>query len=175
MSRFISCCLFFFALWTTNMFMHLFYASFPVSLSTLLIGLCLFLRLYNHFLPQKFVLQCSHWNLLIPSQLGGGTETSESVGEESDSIVAWESWLYWSWSWRPGTGDGWPLETLFSEEFACGQASGLLLCRGLVRSGRWKAEAFLHSISGQLRTLGPFKVSQKMTGTSLTQGNHTRH
>ena len=47
-----------------------------------------FLCLYNHFLPQKFVLQCSHWNLLIPSQLGGGTETSESVGEESDSIVA---------------------------------------------------------------------------------------
>ena len=49
--------------------------------------LVFFLCLYNHFLPQKFVLQCSHWNLLIPSQLGGGTETSESVGEESDSIV----------------------------------------------------------------------------------------
>ena len=70
-------------------------ASFPASLSTLLVGLCfLFLCLYNHFLPQKFVLQCSHGNPLIPSQLGGGTETSESVGEESDSMVARESWLY---------------------------------------------------------------------------------
>ena len=54
-------------------------------------------------------------------------------------------------------------------------SSGLLLCGGLVGSGRLKAEAFLHSISGQLRTFGPFKVSQKMTGTSLTQGNYTHH
>ena len=146
----------------------LFPASFPLSSSTLLVSLCfLFFCLYKQFLLLKFIPQSSHWNLVIPSQLGGGTESAESALEESYAIVPWEVGCVDSGARAGGPvlGDGWELETLFSEGLACGQACGLLFCAGLVGSGHVKAEAFLHSIRGQLRTFGPFEVSQMMTGT----------
>ena len=119
----------------------LFPASFPPSSSTLLVSLCfLFLCLYKQFLLLKFIPQSSHWNLVIPSQLGGGTESAESALEESYAIVPWEVGCVdaGAGAGGPVLGDGWELETLFSEGLACGQACGLLFCAGLVGSGRVK-------------------------------------
>ena len=123
----------------------LFPASFPPSSSTLLVSLCfLFLCLYKQFLLLKFIPQCSHWNLVIPSQLGGGTESAESALEKSYAIVPWEVSCVdaGAGAGGPVLGDGWELETLFSEGLACGQACGLLFCAGLVGSGRVKGWGF---------------------------------
>ena len=135
----------------------LFPASFPPSSSTLLVSLCfLFLCLYKQFLLLKFIPQCSHWNLVIPSHLGGG---NESALEESDAIVAWEVGCVEAGAGTGGPvpGDGWVLETLFSEGLACGQACGLLFCAGLVGSGRVKGCGFFALNKWSAEDLGTFR------------------
>ena len=134
----------------------LFPASFPPSSSTLLVGLCfLFLCLYKQFLLLKFIPQCSHWNLVIPSQLGGGTESAESALEESYAIVPWEVGCVdaGAGAGGPVLGDGWELETLFSEGLAC----GLLFCPGLVGSGRIKRWGIFALDKRSAEDLGTFR------------------
>ena len=138
----------------------LFPASFPPLSSTLLVGLCfLFLCLYKQFLLLKFIPQCSHWNLVIPSHLGGGNESAESALEESDAIVAWEVGCVEAGAGAGGPvpGDGWELETLFSEGLSCGQACGLLFCAGLVGSGRVKGWGFFALDKWSAEDLGTFR------------------
>ena len=137
----------------------LFPASFPPSSSTLLVSLCfLFLCLYKQFLLLKFIPQCSHWNLVIPSHLGGGNESAESALEESDAIVAWEVGCVdaGAGTGGPVLGDGWELETLFSEGLACGQAFGLF-CAGLVGSGCIKGWGFFAFDKRSAVDLGTFR------------------
>ena len=131
----------------------LFPASFPPSSSTLLVSLCfLFLCLYKQFLLLKFIPQSSHWNLVIPSQLGGGTE---SALEESYAIVPWEVGCVdaGAGAGGPVLGDGWELETLFSEGLAC----GLLFCPGLVGSGRIKRWGIFALDKRSAEDLGTFR------------------
>ena len=137
----------------------LFPASFPPSSSTLLVSLCfLFLCLYKQFLPLKFIPQSSHWNLVIPSQLGGGTESAESALEKSYAIVPWEVSCVdaGAGAGGPVLGDGWELETLFSEGLACGQAFGLF-CAGLVGSGCIKGWGFFAFDKRSAVDLGTFR------------------
>ena len=134
----------------------LFPASFPPSSSTLLVSLCfLFLCLHKQFLLLKFIPQSSHWNLVIPSQLGGGTESAESVLEESYAIVPWEVGCVdaGAGAGGPVLGDGWELKTLFSEGLAC----GLLFCAGLVGSGRVKGWGFFALDKRSAEDLGTFR------------------
>ena len=155
----------------------LFPASFPPSSSTLLVSLCfLFLCLYKQFLLLKFIPQSSHWNLVIPSQLGGGTESAESALEESYPIIPWEVGCVdaGAGAGGPVLGDGWELETLFSEGLACGQACGLLLCAGLVGSGRVKRLRLFCTRSEV--SWGPWDVSRFprwWLGPFFTWGNRT--
>ena len=138
----------------------LFPASLPPSSWTILVGLCfLFLCLYKQFLLLKFIPQCSHWNLVIPSHLGGGNESAESALEESDAIVAWEVGCVEAGAGAGGPvpGDGWELETLFSEGLSCGQACGLLFCAGLVGSGRVKGWGFFALDKWSAEDLGTFR------------------
>ena len=138
----------------------LFPASFPPSSSTLLVSLCfLFLCLYKQFLLLKFIPQSSHWNLVIPSQLGGGTESAESALEESEAIVPWEVGCVdaGAGAGGPVLGDGSEWETLFSEGFACGQACGSLFCAGLVGSGRVKGWGFFALDKRSAEDLGTFR------------------
>ena len=130
---------FLFALWTNDMFISCIFSSiFINSVGQLVFS---FFCLYKQFLLLKFILQSSHWNMVIPSQLGGGTESAESALEESEAIVPWEVGCIDSGAGAGGPGTG-RLETLFSEGLACGQACGLLFCAGLVGSGRVKGWGF---------------------------------
>ena len=157
MSWFISPFLFFFALWTNDMFISCVFSSIVInSVGRLVFS---FLCLYKQFLPLKFIPQCSHWNLVIPSHLGGGNESAESALEESDAIVAWEVGCVEAGAGAGGPvpGDGWELETLFSEGLACGQACGLLFCAGLVGSGRVKGWGFFALDKWSAEDLGTFR------------------
>ena len=118
-----------------------------------------FFMLYKQFLLLKFIPQSSHWNLVIPSQLGVGTESGESALEESYAIVPWEVGCVdaGAEAGGPVLGDGWELETLFSEGLACGQACGLLFCAGLVGSGHVKGWGFFALDERSAEHLGTFR------------------
>lgn len=132
----------------------LFPASFPPSSSTLLVGLCFLFYVYISSFYCLFIPQCSYWNLVIPSQLGGGTE---SALEESDAIVPWEVGCVDAGVGAPVLGDGFELEMLFSEGLACGQVCGLLFCAGLVGSGREKSWGFFALDKRSAEDLGTFR------------------
>jgi len=68
----------------------------------------------KQFLLLNLIAQCSHWNLIRLSQLGIGNESAESFAISIGEVGCIEAGTV-----GPVMGDGWPVETLFSDGLAC--------------------------------------------------------